>query len=259
MSLFSKVFISAIFISLTVQAEIKTEAVEYKQGSTALEGFVVYDDAISKAPGVLVVHDWMGISDDTKNKATELAKLGYVAFVADIYGKGIRPADGKAAGELAGKFKADRSLLRKRAQAALDTLKKNSRVNKNKIAAQGYCFGGTTVLELALSGASLQAVTSIHGGLEFPSLKQDAKNIKTKILVLHGAIDPNVPPEQVATFTKALDEVKTDYQFVAYSGAVHAFTNPNAGSDITKGAAYNAVADKRSSEAVKSFYKEVLN
>jgi dienelactone hydrolase len=201
----------------------------------------------------------MGISDETKTKAAELAGLGYVAFVADIYGKGVRPADMKAAGELAGKYKADRPLLRKRALAAYETLKKNPRVTKNKIAAQGYCFGGTTVIEMALAGAPLTAVTTLHGGLEFPTLEKDVKNIKAKLLILHGAIDPYVPPAQVATFTKALDASKVDYQFVAYSGAVHSFSNPKAGNDIKVGAAYNPVAEKRAFQALKSFYAEVFN
>lgn len=256
---FTKIFAGLLLFSQLSNAAIKTEAVQYREGSTELEGFIVYDDALRGGPGVVVVHDWMGISDDTKIKASELAALGYVAFVADIFGKGVRPADSKAAGELAGKYKADRPLLRKRALAALEALKKNPRVNKNKIAAQGYCFGGTTVLEMALSGAPLVAVTSLHGGLEFPDLQKDVKKIKAKLLVLHGAIDPFVSPAELTTFTKALDEAKTDYQFIAYSGAVHSFTNPKAGNDIKKGAAYNPVAEKRSFEALKSFYAEVLN
>ena len=255
----AKIFAVVLLFSQLSNAVIKTETVQYKEGSTELEGYVVYDDALRGGPGVVIVHDWMGISDDTKTKAAELATLGYVAFVADIYGKGVHPADQKAAGELAGKYKGDRQLLRKRALAAYETLKKNPRVNKNKIAAQGYCFGGTTVLEMALSGAHLQAVTSIHGGLEFPDLQKDVKKIKGKLLVLHGAIDPYVPAEQVNAFTKALDGAKTDYQFVAYSGSVHSFTNPKAGNDISKGAAYNPVAEKRAFEATKTFYAEVLN
>ncbi len=138
-------------------------------------------------------------------------------------------------------------------------MKKQARVNKNKIAAQGYCFGGTAVLELALSGAKLQGVASFHGGLDFPSLEKDVKKISTKVLVLHGAIDPWVPADQVSAFTKALDSAKTDYQFISYSGAVHAFTNLGAGNDITKGAAFNALATKRSFQALKDFYEEVLN
>lgn len=250
--------ITLLFTSFSF-AEIKMDTIEYKEGSTTLEGVLVYNDQMRGGPGVLVVHDWMGISDDTKQKAKELAELGYVAFLADIYGKGIRAKDAKEAGELAGKYKGDRPLFRKRVLAGLETMKKQSRVNKNKIAAQGYCFGGTAVLELALSGAKLQGVASFHGGLDFPSLEKDAKKISAKVLVLHGAIDPWVPVDQVNTFTKALDNAKTDYQFVSYSGAVHAFTNPGAGNDITKGAAYNEVASKRSSQALKAFYEEVLN
>lgn len=248
-----------ILFSISALANIKTEKIDYKQGSTALEGFLVYNENLRGGPGVILIHDWMGISDDTKNKAKEMAELGYVAFVADIYGKGTRPQDTKEAGQISSQFKNDRPLLRKRAQAAFDYMKKHPRVNSKKIAAHGYCFGGTTVLEMALSGLPLQGVVSFHGGLDFPTLEKDAAKIKSKILVLHGAIDPWVPAEQVATFTKALDATNKDYQFISYSGAVHAFTNPQAGNDIKTGAAYDPKAEKRANTALKAFYDEVLN
>jgi dienelactone hydrolase len=245
------------FFSLAASAAIKTEIVEYKEGSTVLEGYLAYNDAIkNKAPGVIIVHEWMGLGEYSKSRARQMAELGYIAFAADIYGKGVRPKDAKEAGELAGKYKGDRKLLRARALAALDALKKNPKVDTSKILAMGYCFGGTTVLEMAMAGAPVKGVVSFHGGLDFPNLA-DVKNIKSKLLILHGAIDPYVPPEQVNSFTKALNDNKVDYQFTMYSGAVHSFTNPESGNDPSKGAAYNPVADRRSFEATKTFFREV--
>lgn len=254
---------SALLVLLTTLsstlsfAAIKSEIIEYKEGDTTLEGYLVYDDAKKgKLPGVVVVHNWLGLTDETKSKANQMAELGYVAFAADIYGKGVRPKQGPEAGAMAGKFKGDRKLLRARAMAAYDTLKKQSRVDANNISATGYCFGGTTALEMAMSGAPLRGVVSFHGGLQFPNM-DETKNIKSKVLILHGAVDPNVPPAEVSAFTSAMDKSKTDYQFIAYSGAVHSFTEKAAGNDPAKGAAYNEAADKRSWAALKSFFQEV--
>ena len=237
---------------------IKTETVEYKQGSTVLEGFLAYDDSIkAPQPGVVIVHEWMGLNDYAKRRAKELAGLGYVALAADIYGKGIRAKDQKEASELATKYKTDRKLLRDRAKAAYDYLAKNPKVNNKKMLAMGYCFGGTTVLEMARSGLPLIGIVSFHGGLDSQN-PSEAKNIKAKVLALHGAMDPYVPADQVAAFQKEMNDAKVDYQFVAYSGTVHGFTNPDNGPDTSKGAAYNEIADKRSFVAMKNFFEEVL-
>ncbi|RYD72588.1 MAG: dienelactone hydrolase family protein, partial [Sphingobacteriales bacterium] len=210
------------------QAQIKTQTIDYKDGETALEGYLAYDESVKgKRPAVLVVHEWMGITDYTKKRCEELAKMGYIAFAPDIYGKGIRPTNMKEAGAQAGKYKGDRNLMRSRVNAGLNWLQKQENVDTKKIAAIGYCFGGTTVLELARSGANILGVVSFHGGLDNPK-PEDAKNIKAKVLVCHGAIDPNVPQEQVNAFMKEMNDAKVDYQFIAYSGAVHAFTNPAA-------------------------------
>jgi dienelactone hydrolase len=175
----------------------------------------------------------------------------------DIYGKGVRPKNGQEAGEQAGKFKSDRALLRARINAALDVLRKNEHVDPKRIAAIGYCFGGTTVLELARSGADIAGVVSFHGGLDTPT-PADAKHIKCKVLALHGADDPYVPPAQVAAFEKEMTDAGVDWQLIKYSGAVHAFTNPEAGNDNSKGAAYNERADQRSWEAMKLFFAEIF-
>ncbi|MBK9965355.1 MAG: dienelactone hydrolase family protein [Holophagales bacterium] len=246
----------AAAVALPASAAVKTEVVEYKDGDQLCEGFLAYDDAVKeKRPGVVVVHEWMGLGDYARERATKLAGLGYVAFAADIYGKGIRAKDYKEAGQLAGKYKGDLPLLRSRGRAAFDTLAKNPRVDPARIFAIGYCFGGTAALELARSGAPLAGAVSFHGGLATKD-PADAKNVKGRVLVLHGASDPYVPPAEVAAFQKEMDDAKVDWQMVFYSGAVHSFTNPGSGNDPSKGAAYDAKADRRSWEAMKAFFAE---
>ena len=161
------------------------------------------------------------------------------------------------ASALAGKYKSDRALLRARVNAGLEQLKKLAVVDAKRTAAMGYCFGGTTVLELARSGAEGSAVVSFHGGLNTPSVAE-AKAIKGRVLALHGADDPFVPPAEVATFEEEMRKGGVDWQLVSYGGAVHSFTDWNAGGDHSKGAAYNEKADRRSWEAMKSFFAEVL-
>ncbi len=239
-------------------AEIKTEVIEYKQGGTALEGFLAYDDASTKSrPGVLLIHDWMGVGDYAKNRAKQLAELGYVAFAADIYGKGVRPADAKEASALAGKFKGDRALYRERLKAGLAQLTGNKLVASGQVVAIGYCFGGTGVLEVARSGQDVKGVVSFHGNLNTPT-PEDAKSIKGRVLVLHGADDPFVKPDEVAAFKKEMEDAKVKYELVAYPGAVHSFTRPDAGNDNSKGVAYNEAADKQSWAAMKKFFGELF-
>ena len=243
---------------MTMRAAIHTETVEYKQGDTTLEGFVAYDDAIQgKRPGVLVVHQWMGLTDYEKKRAEMLAQLGYVAFCADIYGKGVRPQNTAEAGAQAGKYKSDRQLLRARVNAGLDALRQQPLVDSKHIAAIGYCFGGTTVLELARSGADVAGVVSFHGGLDAPN-PDDGKNIKCKVLVCHGADDPFSSPQDIAALENEMRKGGVDWQLIKYGGAVHSFTQPMAGNDNSKGAAYNEKADKRSWEALKQFFAEIF-
>jgi dienelactone hydrolase len=161
------------------------------------------------------------------------------------------------AGAQAGKYKSDRALLRQRVQAGLDTLLKQEGVDKRRVAAIGYCFGGTTALELARSGADIAGVVSFHGGLSTPT-PEDAKNIKAKVLACHGADDPNVPPAEVAAFEKEMRDAKADWQLIAYGNAVHSFTDKSAGNDNSKGAAYNENADHRSWQAMKDMFAEIF-
>jgi dienelactone hydrolase len=242
----------------SLRAEIKTEIVEYKEGDTILEGYLAYDSKITaKAPAVVIVHQWKGLTDYEKKRAHMLAELGYVAFAVDIYGKGVRADNPQAAGQLAGKYKGDRPLLRKRVNAGLDWIKKHPKVEANKIAAIGYCFGGTTALELARSGAELNGVISFHGGLGSPT-PDDAKNIKCKVLALHGADDPAVPPKEVAEFQDEMRNGKVDWQLVAYGGAVHSFTDWNQTNPDNKTSRYDEKADHRSWEAMKDFFQEMF-
>jgi dienelactone hydrolase len=242
----------------TARAELVTKTVEYKQGDTVLEGFLAYESGgPARKPGVLVVHDWLGVSADTRKRAEQLAKMGYVAFAADVYGKGVRPANGKEAAPLAGKYKADRNLLRARVMAGFDELARQPNVEPDRIAAIGYCFGGTTVLELARAGAKVVGVVSFHGGLDSPT-PADGKNIKGKVLALHGADDPFVSKADLEAFEQELRAAGVDWQLVKYGGAVHSFTIVGAGNDNSKGAAYNATADRRSWKAMEAFFAEIF-
>jgi len=223
---------------------ISLKVVEYTDGDTILEGYLGFDDGVSgKLPGVLVIHDWWGVGSYVKKRVEQLAALGYVALAADIYGKGVRPVTMDEAAEIANRYKANRSLLRSRAYAGFKALKDNSSVNMKRMAAIGYCFGGTAVLELARSGADVAGFVSFHGGLQTPT-PDDAKNIRGKVLVLHGADDPIVPQAEVLGFQEEMREARVDWQMVVYGGAVHSFTNPDAGHDPSTGGAYNERAGK---------------
>ena len=256
---YAMVLVLVLAIVNSVFAEVKTKVVEYKDGDTVLEGFVAWDSAAAgkSTPGVLVVHQWMGLTDYEKGRCKQLAELGYVAFALDIYGKGTRPANVQEAGKQSGVYKKDRDLYRRRLNLGLAQLLGLENVAKNRIAAIGYCFGGTGAIELARSGADIQGVVSFHGGLDSPS-PSDGKKIKAKLLVCHGADDPFVPAADIAAFQAELNAAKVDWQMINYSGAVHSFTQPMAGNDNSRGAAYNELADKRSWIAMRDFFGELF-
>lgn len=240
------------------QAALYAQTVEYRDGEAVLEGYLAYDDTSgAKRPGVLVVHEWMGLGPYVMHRTDQLAALGYVAFAADIYGKGVRAKDQQEAASLAGYYRGDRRVMRARVEAGLDVLKAHPLVDAKRLAAMGYCFGGTTVLELARAGAPLKGVVSFHGGLDTPH-PEDAVHIKARILVLRGADDPFVPPDQVAAFEQEMRDAIVDYRIVAYPGAVHSFTLPDAGNDPSKGAAYNPEADRQSWEEMKQFFAKIF-
>ena len=251
----------AIFFAVmsSAFAEVKTKVVEYRDGDTVLEGFVAWDSAAAgkSLPGVLVVHQWMGLTEYEKGRCKQLAELGYVAFALDIYGKGTRPANVQDAGKQSNVYKKDRDLYRRRLNLGLAQLRTVENVAKNHIAAIGYCFGGTGAIELARSGADIQGVVSFHGGLDSPP-PSDGKKIKAKLLICHGADDPFVPAADIAAFQTELNAAKVDWQMINYSGAVHSFTQPMAGNDNSRGAAYNELADKRSWIAMRDFFNELI-
>jgi dienelactone hydrolase len=252
------ILLATWFLAASLHAAVQFQKVEYKEGDTVCEGLLVYDDQFQgKRSGVLIAHQWKGLTDYEKMRAEMLARLGYVALCADVYGKGVRADNPKDASALAGKYKNDRKLLRARINAGLDFLRRQDRVNPQQIAAIGYCFGGTTVLELARSGADVKGVVSFHGGLGSPT-PADANKIKGKVLALHGADDPFVPSDEVLAFEKEMRDAKVDWQLVSYGGAVHSFTEKAAGNDNSKGAAYNEKADHRSWQEMKMFFDETL-
>jgi dienelactone hydrolase len=239
-------------------AAIQTKEIDYQDGGTTLRGLLAWNDKINGLkPGVLVIHQWMGLTDHEKKAAIKLAEAGYTAFAADIYGKGQAPKNQKEAGELAGKYKADRALYRSRIQAGLDTLKKQGGVDVKNLAVIGYCFGGGGALEAARANMDVKGVVSFHGSLDNPDAARPV--IQPKVLVLHGAEDPYADAKQVAALEKELTESKADWQLVKYSGAVHAFTQPEAGNDKSKGAAYDAAADRRSWAALQAFFQELFS
>ncbi|MBI4834990.1 MAG: dienelactone hydrolase family protein [Planctomycetes bacterium] len=240
-------------------ARIISENVEYKSNGVVMEGFIAYDGAVSgKRPAVIIVHEWDGLGNYVKSRAEQIARLGYVAFCADIYGKGVRASSSEESAKLAGTYRANPKLMRERITAALEELKNNELVDKDNIAAMGYCFGGGTVLELARTGADIKGVISFHGNLNNLD-PATTKPIQAKILVLHGADDKSVTPEAMTAFEDEMRHAKTDWQIVIYGNAVHGFTNPAHGNDPGKGAAYEEKADKRSWEAMKSFLKEIFS
>jgi dienelactone hydrolase len=199
----------------------------------------------------------MGVTEETKSKVDQLAELGYVAFAVDIYGKDVRPKNVEEAGALATGFKKDRVPLRNRMHQGLKVLKEQKNVDKTKIAVVGYCFGGTAALELGRAGADVKGIVTFHGGLDSPKPADGAK-IKARVLALHGADDPYVPAADLAAFEEEMRKNKVDWQLVKYGGSVHSFTEKAAGNDNSKGAAYNASADTRSWNAMRTFLTETL-
>lgn len=252
----------SLCVCVAAPAKIVTRAVPYEHAGVKLEGYLAYDDqktASGKLPGVLVVPEWWGLTDYPKHRAEALAKLGYVAFAADMYGAGVTTDDPKRAGELAGQFYG-KPLMAERARAGLEQLLATKLVDPARVAAIGYCFGGATVQALAWSGAPIAGIVSFHGSLIPPS--GGGAQVKAKVLICHGAIDPFEKKEDIDAFKQALDDTHLDYQFIMYSGAVHAFTNPDADAIAAKtglkGIGYNAEADHRSWRHMQDFFAEIF-
>ena len=247
-----------MLLSAPAQAAVQTRSIAYHDGDAVLEGYLASDDAVSGvAPGILVVHEWKGLNEYAKRRARQLAELGYVAFAADMYGKGVLAKDHQEAAQLSGVYRNDRALMRRRVLAALDVLKQQPHVDATRLGAIGYCFGGTTVLELARSGADVKGVVSFHGGLDSPD-PGAGKMIRAKVLVLHGAKDLFTAPEQMAAFKREMDTGGVAYRIIEYPDAVHGFTVPEAGNDPSRGIAYNPEADRQSWDAMRTFFEQLF-
>lgn len=245
-------------LTSTARAGIQTKEVEYKNGATTLKGFLAWDDSSKdKRPGVMVVHEWWGLNDYAKSRCKQLAELGYIAFACDMYGDGKTTTDPKQAGEWAGASRKDMAAFRARAALGLKVLTDNPMTDKTKLAAIGYCYGGTTCLQLACSGADLRAIVSFHGGL-FKPTEEDTKSIKCKVLICNGAADTFIQADDRKALLESFEKNKVDYQFIDYAAAVHAFTNPDAGKFNIPGVAYDEKADKRSWEHMKTLFKEAF-
>jgi dienelactone hydrolase len=256
-----KILVPALLLAMLLgnaEAAVKTEAIEYRHGDVVLEGYLAYDDAIAgKRPGVAVVHEWWGLNPYVKKRAEQLARMGYVAFALDMYGKGKTTKDPKVAKEWSDPFKKDRAFGRERAAAGLAVLKNHKLADPRRIAAIGYCFGGTVVLEAARGGADLAGVASFHGGVDTPDPAKPG-SVKAKVLVLAGGDDPFVPPAQMSAFEEEMRKAGADWQVHVYGGAAHSFSNPEADGYGLKGASYNEKADRRSWEAMKDFFAEIF-
>ena len=236
---------------------IKKKFIDYKDGENLLEGFMAWDeDANESRPGILVGHAWAGRSKFECSKAEDLAKLGYVGFALDVYGKGIIGKNKEENAKLMTPFIEDRSILQRRLQLALNTLKEQNEVDANKVASIGYCFGGLMSLDLARINAEIHGAVSFHGIL---SNSENTSNdeIKSRILVLHGWDDPMVPPDSVIGFTEEMKSRKADWQLHAFGGAMHAFTKKDA-NDPEHGMQYHKASDKRSWLLMQSFLEELF-
>jgi len=243
---------------LAVSPLLAGQPLPYQEGTVRLAGYLARPAAVAgKVPGVLVIHQWMGLTGHERMIADRLAALGYVAVAADIFGEGVRPKDVREAQAQASLYKGDRALYRRRLRAGLDALKAQPGVDPGRLAVIGFCFGGTGALEAARAGMPVAGVVSFHGGLD-AAPDPEARPFSAKVLVCHGADDPSVPPKEVAAFHDEMRRVKADYTFIAYGGAVHAFTQKEAGNDPSKGFAYNEAAARRSWQNMRDFFSELF-
>lgn len=251
----------ALAIPTFASAKVVGKTVEYKAGDITLKGYLAYDASVKgRRPGVIVVHEWWGLTEYPKMRARMLAKLGYVAFAADMYGDGKIADNPSDAGKYAGESMKDPAQLKSKFMAAMDYLKHDSHVDPSRIGAIGYCYGGGVVLNMADAGIDLSGVVSFHGTLA--AVTAPAKgNLNAKILVCAGGADKFNAPKDVDNFKKEMKEANADFSYIAYKGASHAFTNPEAtklGKKFNIPIAYNKKADKESWAAMRSFFKRIF-
>ena len=253
-------YASCLFAGSTIvaHAEIQTRTLAYEVEGTAIESVLVYDDAgPAQRPALVMVPNWMGVNASQVEKAKAIAGKDYVILVADVYGTATRPANADEAGKAAGAMYADRAALRARVNAALDQLAnaKDAPVDRAKLGAIGFCFGGASALELVRSGADIAGVVSFHGNLA-TDLPAKPGEVKAKVLALNGADDSYVPADQINAFTKEMQAAGIDWQFVNLGGAVHCFAEPDANSG--PGCLYNERAAKRAFRMMHDFFDEAF-
>lgn len=249
-------------IATPALAAIKEEPLTYKDGETTMKGVVVYDTAKEgKRPGIVMVHEWWGVTTHIHNEARGFARQGYTVFIADMYGDAKTVDNPKDAGALSSSVMKNPQIMESRFNAAREQLAKHPSVDPTRIGAVGYCFGGAVVLNMARAGADLAGVAGFHASLGLNTPPPAPGTVKAKILVLNGADDPFVKKEQYATFKSDLDAAKTDYKVIEYPGAVHAFTNPEAtalGKKFNLPLRYDAKANEEAKREASKFFAEVL-
>jgi dienelactone hydrolase len=239
-------------------AAVRTENVQYSHGDAKLRGQLFWDDQVKeRRPAILVIHEWWGLNDSIRAKARELAEMGYVAFAADMYGEGRATEHPAEAKEWMGQITKNVGQWRERAHAALDVLKERKEVDPSRMAAIGFCFGGSTVMQLAYAGADLKGVVSFHGSL--PAADKDFKGpIRPSVLAFHGSQDSFVPPTTVQEFQSGLDRIGADWHFVTYGGARHGFSIPEADAKGMENLHHDPKADRRSWEHMRLFFEEIF-
>jgi dienelactone hydrolase len=245
-----------LVVGAVAEAAVQTKEITYKAGQVTAKGFLAWDDAVKgPRPGVLVVHEWWGLNDYARHRAEQLAQLGYVALAADMYGDGKSTTHPDEAGQMAKQVRDNLPEWRQRAEAGLDTLKAQPQCDKTRLAAIGYCFGGSTALQLAFSGADLKAVATFHAALP-PPTPEDVRRTKATLLICHGADDKFIPDASIKAFREALDKGGVKYEFISYPGAVHSFTVPEADKVGNPGMKYNKTADEDSWKRMKALFAE---
>jgi len=247
------------FWGTVAQAAIVTKTISYRQGGVDLQGYLAFDNLLKgKRPGVLIVHEWWGLNDYARKRAQELASLGYVAFALDMYGKNKVTVHPKQAQEFMKQVTENIEVWRQRALAGLNVLKQQPNTDSNRIAAIGYCFGGSTVQQLAYSGADIKGIVSFHGSLIRPPASATMP-IKAKFLICHGAADPFTKLEMIPEYIAAMNASGIDWQIDIYGHAKHGFTNPGADKYGMPQLGYNHLADLRSWQAMKQFFNEIFS
>ncbi len=251
--------------STIIETEIKeskiiSEEIVYTADSVEMKGFLVFNaNNPEPRPGILVVHEWWGHNEHSRNQARKLAEMGYVALAVDMYGDGKQANHPEDAGKFAGMVMSNLEGAKARFDAAYKVLASNENTDPEKIGAIGFCFGGSVVLTMANAGMDLDAVAAFHSGVQLPVMPNE--KLKAKVLVCNGEDDPMVPAEQAMAFKDAMDAVGADYKYISYPGVVHAFTNPGAdslGSKFDLPLAYDENADRSSWEEMELLFKSTF-